>query len=161
MELLKVTCKLRQLKITCKLGQLRYPLFEKTSGPLSSLAFWSRHVVVGGVRLHVSTNIHAVNTRSTSNQGWGHFKSELELNWNWIKMGGIGIENFQETRIGIGIDFSVERNWPILWPFSIPPIHISPIMFCYIIHLYKIECSQLFSNTWLCVNPTFQYINHP
>ncbi len=38
---------------------------------------------------------------------------------------GIGIENFQETGIGIGIgiDFSVERNWPI--PFSIPPIHTS------------------------------------
>ncbi len=40
-------------------------------------------------------------------------------------MGGIeiGIENFQETGIGIGIDFSVERNWPI--PFAIPPIHTS------------------------------------
>ncbi len=38
-------------------------------------------------------------------------------------MGGIGIENFQETGIGIGIDFLVERNWPI--PFSIPPIHTS------------------------------------
>ncbi len=36
-------------------------------------------------------------------------------------MGEIGIENFQET--GIGIDFSIERNWPI--PFSIPPIHTS------------------------------------
>ena len=37
---------------------------------------------------------------------------------------GIGIENFQETGIGIGIDFfGVERNWPI--PFSIPPIHTS------------------------------------
>ena len=34
-------------------------------------------------------------------------------------MGGIGIEIFQET--GIGIDISVEWNWPI--PFSIPPIH--------------------------------------
>ncbi len=38
-------------------------------------------------------------------------------------MGGIGIENFQETGIGIGIDFSEERNWPI--PISIPPVHIT------------------------------------
>ncbi len=38
---------------------------------------------------------------------------------------GIGIENFQETGIviGIGIDISIERNSPI--PFSIPPIHTS------------------------------------
>ncbi len=34
---------------------------------------------------------------------------------------GIGIEIFQETRIGIGIEILVEWNWPI--PFSIPPIH--------------------------------------
>ncbi len=33
---------------------------------------------------------------------------------------GIGIENFQETGIGIGIDISVEWNGPV--PFSIPPI---------------------------------------
>ncbi len=36
-------------------------------------------------------------------------------------MGGIGIGIVQET--GIGIDISVEWNWPI--PFSIPPIHTS------------------------------------
>ncbi len=40
-------------------------------------------------------------------------------------MGGIriGIEIFQMTLIGIAIDISVERNWPI--PFSMPPIHTS------------------------------------
>ncbi len=36
-------------------------------------------------------------------------------------MGEIGIEIFQE--IGIGIDISVEWNWPI--PFSIVPIQTS------------------------------------
>ena len=44
---------------------------------------------------------------------------------------GIGIENFQETgiEIGIGIDFLIEWNWPI--PFSIPPIHTS---YQYLLH---------------------------
>ncbi len=55
---------------------------------------------------------------------------------------GIGIENFQETGIGIGIDFSVERNWSIL--FSIPQIHTS-----YHIRLHHSLIEDTFSNTWL------------